>query len=111
MKNAMTYKGYVARVEYSDEDGCFVGHIAGISDVVGFHGDTVAELRAAFKEAVEDYLETCRKIGRSAQKPYSGRLMLRIPPELHARASFAAQVSGKSLNQWAVDALKRAVQG
>lgn len=111
MKNTMTYKGYVARVEYSDEDRCFVGHLAGISDVVGFHGETVAELRAAFEEAVDDYLETCEKIGRPPQKPYSGKLMLRVPPELHARASIAAQTSGKSLNQWAVDVLKRAVAG
>jgi len=111
MKNTMTYKGYAARVEYSDEDGCFVGHLAGISDVVGFEGTTVAELRAAFEEAVEDYLETCEKIGRPPQKPYSGKLMLRVPPELHAKASIAAQTSGKSLNQWAVDAISRAVQG
>jgi len=110
MKNTMTYKGYAARVEYSDEDGCFVGHLAGIADVVGFHGETVAELRAALEEAVEDYIETCEKLGRSPQKPYSGKLMLRVPAELHAKASIAAQMSGKSLNQWAVDALKHAVQ-
>jgi predicted HicB family RNase H-like nuclease len=110
MKNTMTYKGYAARVEYSDEDGCFVGHLAGISDVVGFHAETVAELRAAFAEAVEDYLAACAKIGRPPQKPYSGKLLLRVPPELHARVSLAAQIAGKSLNQWAVDALQRAAQ-
>ncbi|MHC1725652.1 MAG: type II toxin-antitoxin system HicB family antitoxin [Syntrophobacteraceae bacterium] len=110
MKNTMTYKGYAARVEYSEEDGCFVGHVAGIADVVGFHGETVAELRAAFEEAVEDYLEASAKIGRAPQKPYSGKMMLRIPPELHAKASIAARISGKSLNQWAVDTLKQAVQ-
>ena len=56
--NLMTYKDYSARIEYSDEDGCFIGHIAGIRDVVGFHGESVAELRAAFEEAVDDYLVT-----------------------------------------------------
>ena len=111
MKNTMTYKGYAARVEYSDEDGCFVGHLAGISDVVGFHAETVSELRAAFEEAVEDYLETCEKAGKPPQKPYSGKLMLRVPPELHAKAAIAAKISGKSLNQWAADTLKRAVEG
>jgi predicted HicB family RNase H-like nuclease len=44
----MTYKGYAARIEYSDEDRCFVGHIVGINDIVGFHGEPVAKLRAAF---------------------------------------------------------------
>lgn len=61
--STMTHKGFAARVEYSDEDGCFIGHIAGILDVVGFHGGSVAELKAAFEEAVENYLEICREHG------------------------------------------------
>lgn len=102
---AMKYKGYSARIEYSDEDGCFIGHIAGIRDVVGFHGDSVTVLRARFQEAVDDYLETCAKLDRSPQKPYSGRLLLRVPAEVHAAISTAAEVSGKSINQWACDTL------
>ena len=105
---AMTYKGYAARIEYSDEDGCFVGHIAGIKDVIGFHGDSVDELRKAFRGAVDDYLATCEKLGRRPQKPYSGKLMLRIPPEVHARAAMMAEAQGKSLNQWAADVLEEA---
>lgn len=108
--NTMTYKGYAARIEYSDEDACFIGHIAGIVDVVGFHANSVPKLRAAFEEAVEDYLQTCGKLGRAAQKPASGRLMLRVPPEVHTAALVAAQVSGQSLNQWATQALRRAVE-
>ena len=104
----MTYKGYAARIEYSDEDGCFVGHIAGIKDVVGFHGESVAELRAAFREAVDDYLATCERLGRAPLKPYSGKLMLRIPPEVHARAAMMAEAQGKSLNQWAAEVLEEA---
>lgn len=104
----MRFKGYTARIEYSDEDACFVGHLAGITDVVGFHGETVAQLRSAFKEAVDDYLEACERVGRSPRKPYSGKLLLRVPPELHAKVSIAAQTSGKSLNQWATEALDRA---
>lgn len=107
--NTMTYKGYAARIEYSDEDGCFIGHVAGIQDVVGFHGDSVAELRAAFEEAVDDYLETCEKLNRSPQKPYSGNLMLRMAPELHAAIATAAEVSGKSINQWAAETFAKAV--
>lgn len=107
--NTMTYKGYAARIEYSDEDQCFIGHVAAIDDVVGFHGESVAELRTAFEEAVEDYLTTCEKLNRAPQKPYSGRLMLRVSPEMHAAVAAAAQVSGKSINQWAADAFTRAV--
>ena len=101
--NTMTYRGYAARIKYSDDDGCFIGHISGIKDVVGFHSESVAELRAAFEEAVDDYLETCEKLNRSPQKPYSGNLMLRIPPEVHAAIAIAAEVSGKSIDQWASD--------
>ncbi|MCG3158705.1 MAG: hypothetical protein DKINENOH_05349 [bacterium] len=104
----MTYKGYAARIEYSDEDGCFVGHIAGINDIVGFHGESVAKLRAAFKEAVDDYLNTCEELKRPPQKPYSGKLMLRIPPEVHAAVAMAAEVRGKSINQWAAETLAHA---
>lgn len=106
--NAMIYKGYAARIEYSDDDQCFIGHIAGINDVVGFHGDSVKELKTAFHEAVNDYLATCKKLGREPQKPYSGRMMLRVPPEVHARAMMMAQAHGKSLNQWAADVLSNA---
>jgi predicted HicB family RNase H-like nuclease len=63
--STMLYKKYAAHIEYSDEDKCFIGHIAGINDIVGFHGESVAELHAAFEEAVEDYLLTCKKAGKS----------------------------------------------
>lgn len=104
----MNYKGYNARIEYSDEDSCFVGHLAGIGDVVGFHGESVSELRSAFREAVDDYLDVCEKTGKQPLKPYSGRLMVRIPPQLHAAVAQAAELNGKSINQWIVDKLGKA---
>lgn len=106
--NTMIFKGYAAKIEYSDDDACFIGHIAGIKDVIGFHAETVKELRAAFEEAVDDYLATCAKLGRAPQKPYSGKLMLRVPPEVHARAAMMAQAHGLSINQWASDVLAHA---
>ena len=106
--NLMNYKNYSARIEYSDEDTCFIGHIAGIRDVVGFHGESVTELRAAFEEAVDDYLATCEKLKRSPQRPYSGKMMLRIDPNIHAKVAMLAEAQGKSLNAWAQEALRRA---
>lgn len=105
----MVYKGYNARIDYDDEDGIFVGRIAGIRDGVGFHADSVAELREAFHEAVEDYLETCARIGKEPQKAFSGQMMFRVKPELHRRAAVAAELAGKSLNQWAEEVIGRAV--
>ena len=107
--NIMSYKNYAARIEYSDEDGCFIGHIAGIRDVIGFHGESVSELREAFEEAVDDYIATCEKLNRTPQRPYSGKVMLRIEPSIHARVAMQAEAQGKSLNAWAQEALLRAV--
>lgn len=103
--NIMTHKGYLAKIDYSDEDALFIGKLAGIDDVIGFHGESVGELRVAFIDAVEDYLATCKKLGRTPQKTYSGKFLVRVEPELHARAAIAAQAEGKSLNAWIGDAI------
>lgn len=108
--NTMTYKGYTARVEYDERDTIFVGRILGIRSIVSFHGETVAELRAEFEHAVKDYLADCKQQGIQPEKPASGKLLLRIPPEVHGRALIAAQAAGKSLNQWATEALQQATQ-
>ncbi|KQV43560.1 MULTISPECIES: type II toxin-antitoxin system HicB family antitoxin [unclassified Rhizobium] len=106
--NVMTYNGYSARIEYDAEDEIFFGRLAGISDGVTFHADTVVDLKSAFQEAVDDYIETCAKLGKAPQKPYSGKMMFRVDPEIHARAAKAAELAGKSLNQWAADVLAEA---
>lgn len=103
--NTMKYKDYTAKIEYSEEDDCFIGHIAGIDDVVGFHAQSVCELHAAFEEAVDDYIHVCEQTGKAPQRPYSGKIMLRVPPEIHARAAALAAAHGKSLNAWVTDLL------
>ncbi|SOC56932.1 Predicted nuclease of the RNAse H fold, HicB family [Chromohalobacter canadensis] len=108
MTNALKYQGYTARIEFDAEDEVFVGRVLGIADRISFHGESVAELTEAFHVAVDHYLEDCRVTGREPLKPASGRVMLRIPPEVHAAANVAAQASGKSLNQWATDAIAQA---
>ena len=109
MMNVMNYKGYTARIEYDPEDRIFVGHLSGINDIVGFHGTTVDELEQAFTEAVDDYIAACEKLGQEPNRPASGKLMLRVPPEVHAAAMRAAKLSGMSLNKWALQILAEAV--
>jgi len=106
--NTMKYRGYFARIEFDDEDRIFVGHLAGIRDIVGFHGTTVDELENAFHEAVDNYISISEETGRQPQKPYSGNLMLRVPTEIHAAVAMAAEASGKSINQWATNILQQA---
>ena len=106
--NRMTHNGYTARIEFDERDNIFVGRLLGMSDMVSFHADNVPDLRAAFIEAVDDYLDTCAKLGKVPEKPASGKMMLRVPPEIHGAALVAAQASGKSLNQWAADVFSQA---
>ena len=111
MMNTMTYKGYAAKIDYSDEDLCFVGRVAGIRDVIGFHADNVTDLRTAFEEAVDDYIAYCAEQGREPLRSASGKISLRISPEVHSAINVAAEVSGKSVNQWINDTLSRAAHG
>jgi predicted HicB family RNase H-like nuclease len=106
----MSHRGYAARVEFDAQDRIFVGHLAGIRDVVGFHGTSVDALEKAFREAVDDYILACEKLGQPPEKPFSGRVMFRIDPEVHARAALAAQLAGVSLNQWGEQALRRTAE-
>jgi len=106
--NTMTYKGYCAKIEYSEEDQCFVGRVAGIRDIIGFHADNVTALRKAFEESVDDYTAYCLEQGREPLRPASGKISLRIAPEIHSAINVAAEVSGKSVNQWINDALMKA---
>jgi predicted HicB family RNase H-like nuclease len=104
--NLLSYKGYTAAVEFDADDLLLAGRIAGINDVVGFHGGNAEEIVAAFQEAVDDYLETCAAIGKAPEKAYSGKLLIRTDPSVHAQAALAATIEGISLNQFAERALK-----
>jgi len=106
--NTMIYKGYTARIDFDDRDNIFVGRVLGVSSIISFHGETVKQLQKEFKVAVDDFLADCEERGVAPEKPASGKLMLRIRPEVHAAVSVAAQASGKSINQWAGEVLERA---
>ena len=106
--NTMTHKGYSAKIEFDERDGIFVGRALGLRTMISFHGETVAELRSEFETAIEEFLRDCKENGVVPEKPASGKIMLRVPPEVHGAAIVAAQAAGKSLNQWATDALEQA---
>ena len=105
----MEYKGYVGKVEFDDEAGIFHGEALGTRDVITFQGQSVAELKAAFEESIDDYLAFCKKRGEEPEKPFSGQFVTRVPPGLHRQVNLAASISGKSLNAWVVEQLQAAV--
>ena len=106
----MEYKGYIGQVAFYDEANIFHGEIINLRDVVTFQGSTVKQLREAFQESVDDYLDFCAERGESPEKPYSGKFMVRLEPELHKILAIRAKQDRKSLNAWVYDALALATK-
>lgn len=106
MKDALVYRGYTAKLTIDTEDKVLVGRVLDIDDIITFHGESVAEAEACYHAVVDDYIAACERLGGAAEKPASGRLMLRVEPTVHAAALKAAAKSGMSLNKWAEQTLR-----
>jgi predicted HicB family RNase H-like nuclease len=98
--NLLQYKGYLGKVEYDAQAEIFFGEVINIRDVITFQGDCVGDLRKGFEESVEDYLEFCAERNEEPEKPFSGKVLLRMDPELHRRVTIEARKQDLSLNQW-----------
>ncbi|MDJ0635017.1 MAG: type II toxin-antitoxin system HicB family antitoxin [Xenococcaceae cyanobacterium MO_188.B29] len=101
----MNYKGYEATVEFDDEDRLFVGRVINTRDVIVFDGLSVDELEQSFHTVIDEYLEDCKSLGKTPDKPFSGRFNLRISSELHRKAAIKASKEGISLNTLVEQAL------
>lgn len=99
MKKYMEYKGYTGTVEYSEADNCLWGRIAGINDVISYEGQSVAEIREAFEEAIDCYLDDCASRGKEPDKPYAGPIIVSVEPELRVKLETQAIEAGMTLNQ------------
>jgi predicted HicB family RNase H-like nuclease len=109
VNNVLHYRDFIALVRFSEADGCFYGRIEGIDDLVSFEGRSVGELREAFAEDAEDYLEICRKRGKPPQRSYKGSFNIRIDPKLHRLAVLKSADLGISLNQLVQAAIEKEV--
>ena len=101
----MTYKGYQAEVDLDESAGVFHGEVINTRDVITFQGSSVAQLKRAFKESVDDYLKFCAARGEDPDKPFSGKFLVRVPPELHRQIMTEARRRGKSLNAFVLEKL------
>lgn len=106
----MHYKGYFGNVTFDAENDLFHGEVVGIRDVVTFQGKSVAELRKALRDSVDDYLDFCRQRGQSPDKPLSGRFVLRISHNLHRKVYELAAKAGQSINTWVASRLEDEVE-
>ncbi|MFM7868328.1 MAG: type II toxin-antitoxin system HicB family antitoxin, partial [Planctomycetaceae bacterium] len=105
----MEYRGCIGKVEGDKEAGIIHAEVINTRDVITFKGDSVAELKQAFHESVDDYLEFCKTRGETSDKRFSGQVVTRISPDLHLQLKVAAVLSGKSLNAWLAEQLAGAV--
>jgi predicted HicB family RNase H-like nuclease len=96
----MNYKGYAAKVEFDDEAMIFHGEVIGIRDVVTFQGKSIKEIEKAFHDSVDDYVDLCKERGEAPDKPFSGRFVVRVSPEIHRKVYVSAKKSGQSINAW-----------
>lgn len=103
----MEYKSYSAKVEFDESANIFHGEVINLRDVITFEGETVEQLRQAFQDSVDDYLEFCAERGESPEKPYSGKFVVRIEPELHKRLAIEAHKRGVSINALVGEALSQ----
>lgn len=106
----MEYKGYYAKIEFDEESNIFHGEVINISDIVTFEGTSVDELKQAFQDSIDDYLDLCAKRGEDPVKPYSGRFLVRTNPELHKSIAIEAKAEGKSLNALVNEILSESVK-
>jgi predicted HicB family RNase H-like nuclease len=105
----MEYKGYFAKVVFDEDEDIFHGEVLNLQDVITFEGETVDELRLAFHDSVDDYLEFCAERGEDPEKPYSGKFVVRVEPELHKRIAIEARKRGISLNSLVGEALSKTI--
>lgn len=106
----MEYKGYIGKVDVDEEAGILHGEIINLRDVITFEGQTLEELRQAFRDSVDDYLEFCAQRGEKPEKPFSGKFVVRISPELHKKINTQAHLADKSLNSWVSEVLENATR-
>ena len=103
----MEYKGYIGTVQFDEEAETFHGEVINLKDVITFQSNSVEGLKREFHESVEDYLEFCRKRGEEPEKPFSGKLTLRLNPELHRRLFIRSKKDKKSHNNWIAETLEQ----
>lgn len=108
--NTLRYKGYIGSVAYSEPDKVFFGKLEGIDDLVNYEGESVAELTAAFHEAVEDYLIFCEEHNVKPEKSYTGTFNVRISPMAHREIANRASEAGISINAFVKQALNEVLQ-
>ena len=113
MMSKKTSDDYLKIVEWSEEDQCYVGTAPGLI-LGGVHGKNQKKVFNELCEAVEEAIQILRKEGRplpaaTANKKFSGKIALRIPPQLHKALAGKAFQEGESVNKLIQHELQEAI--
>ena len=106
----MTYKNYIAKVDFDSKAKLFHGEVLGTQDVITFQGKSVSELEKAFKDSIEDYLDFCEKKKKKPEKSFSGKLNLRLDPDTHRKVAVLSVAGEASINQWINEAIEEKIR-
>ena len=107
----LNYKGYQAKVEVDYETGALYGRVINIRDIIFFEADSFDQLKNEFQISVDDYIAFCKEHGEEPDKPSSGKISLRVSPQVHSAAKSAASLEGMSLNAWISKTIEKAAIG
>ncbi|MBU3918047.1 type II toxin-antitoxin system HicB family antitoxin [bacterium] len=110
MENVLKYKGYVGTVEYSTPDEILFGRVLGIKDSISYEGKTVVDLKEDFQNGIDHYMEVCEKTGKEPEKPFSGKFVVRIPPNVHRDIALKAKKENISINTFVTKVLNQEAQ-
>ncbi len=94
------YKNYIGSVEVDVENKTLYGKVQGIADLISYQGKDVVELIKDFHEAIDEYIEDCKTLGKEPGKPFAGKIILRTSPEMHAAITLASKNAGVNVNTW-----------
>lgn len=102
---------YLKIVEWSKEDGCYIGYCPGLM-LGGVHGDDETKVFKELCESVDEWIDIYHKDGQAlpkatAGRSYSGKFNLRVGEDLHKQLSVDAMIVGESLNSYCVNKLSK----
>jgi Uncharacterized protein encoded in hypervariable junctions of pilus gene clusters len=103
----LSYKGFLGSTDYDDEAEVFYGTVINANTIMSFRGSSVDELKASFRDIVDSYLEDCARDGIEPEKPFSGKITVRISPLLHKRIALKAAAKKESMNSYLEELLER----
>ncbi len=106
----MKYKGYLGTCTVDADAKVIRGQVVNTKDTITFQGKTVEDAIREFRKSVDDYLDFCASLGEPPEKPFSGKLLIRVNPSVHRDLAAVALAQGVSVNKWIVSVLAPAAR-